>query len=49
MVNLLQMKANTKLSKFDKWVYNNNIKYHLYTKMPLLVLVVFYVVFFMES
>ena len=36
-----------KLTKLDEWVYNNNIKYHLYTKIPLLVLGVLYVVFFM--
>ena len=35
-----------KLTKLDKWVYNNTVKYHLYTKLPLLVLVVAYTIYY---
>ena len=36
------------IEKINQWVYNNPFKYHVYTKLPLVVLVIFYVIFFME-
>ena len=35
-----------KLTKLDEWVYNNTVKYHLYTKLPLLILVVVYTTYY---